>query len=293
MFTNSTIVNVIIPMIQNKAELREYIAQFANSNSNVGTFEYHAAKFIRFLDTGNPEFSVFAADGNVKLPFVAFSSLAVATCPGRGACEVFCYSKKAWRYPAAFFKQLQNMLLLETHSGRAHILSALDALLARPKFANKTRVDFRLYVDGDFSNTADLAFWMGAISARPQLRAYGYSKSWQVFADYQSAGMQFPTNYTLNLSSGSSYAGNSELTYTMENLPITRGHFIAVPIVAAAREFSAPNGDYATKKYRDRVRSAFNAKAFVCPGKCGECTGAGHACGLPNMNVPIVIGIHR
>lgn len=66
---------------------------------------------------------VLAGDGNSKLPFLAYSELPMATCPGAGACGVYkkdastgtaasgwCYSFKAWRYPAAFARQFLNTL---------------------------------------------------------------------------------------------------------------------------------------------------------------------------------------
>lgn len=66
--------------------------------------------------------SVLMADGNSKLPFIAYSELPMATCPGAGECGVqmkdastgsvvgWCYSFKAWRYPDAFTRQFLNSL---------------------------------------------------------------------------------------------------------------------------------------------------------------------------------------
>lgn len=66
---------------------------------------------------------ILAGDGNQKLPFVSYSELPMATCPGAGACGVYkkdqqsgapasgwCYSFKAWRYPRAFARQFLNTL---------------------------------------------------------------------------------------------------------------------------------------------------------------------------------------
>lgn len=81
---------------------------------------------------------VLAGDGNSKLPFLAYSELPMSTCPGAGECGVYkrdastgtiasgwCYSFKAWRYPAAFARQFLNTLAatssrmfeIEKHSG--------------------------------------------------------------------------------------------------------------------------------------------------------------------------------
>jgi hypothetical protein len=293
MIKRSIILSVIVPMVQaNDIEgLRAFFAMDANPAADRGTYEYHANKFVRFLDTGKLEFSIFAESGNIKLPFLAFSSLAVATCPGMGSCADYCYSMRAWRYPAAMFRQIQNTLLLANESGRDMIRAEFARILNKRKFAEKDRVDFRLYVDGDFSNESDMGFWFDLIRDNPKVAAYGYSKSWGVFRAYQNAGNTFPSNYVLNLSSGSAYEGDAEITRYMESLPVTRGHFVAVPI-KTDRKYSAPKGEYREPGYRAAVREAFQEKAFVCPGQCGTCTGKGHACGISSIGVPIVIGIH-
>ena len=66
-----------------------------------GTWAYFAKRFIAWLDAGTPEdtpFSVWSLEGNVKLPFAAFSAAPIVTCPGAGACALdgWCYSLKAW-----------------------------------------------------------------------------------------------------------------------------------------------------------------------------------------------------
>ena len=66
-------------------------------------------KFEEFLYTGIPQFKIFTK-GNGKLPFYSFSSLPGVTCPGAGDCLKFCYSFRSWRYPAAFFRQIQNTI---------------------------------------------------------------------------------------------------------------------------------------------------------------------------------------
>lgn len=136
------------------------------------------AKLRTVFEDNGAVFSVFALGGNSKLPFVAFSTLPGVTCPGAGACLDFCYSYRAWRYPAAFARQAQNAYLLR-----------FNAAAVRERFETiaTTRpdgFDFRLYVDGDFSSAADLEFWMDTIRANPAARAYGYSKSFTLFLQY-------------------------------------------------------------------------------------------------------------
>lgn len=116
---------------------------------------------------------------------------------------------------------------------------------------------FRLFVDGDVGKVDCLLEWMEAIRAmseegadlaaervsKPQtrpVRAYGYSKCWPEFvaADkhYRRTGGAWPSNYALNLSSGSIYHGGSKTSAAgsvreaVEGLPITRGYFEAIPL---------------------------------------------------------------
>jgi len=70
------------------------------------------AKLEHTFKTLDPNYSVFSLNGNSKLPFVSFSSLPGVTCPGAGECLDFCYSFRAWRYPAAFMRQAQNAYLM-------------------------------------------------------------------------------------------------------------------------------------------------------------------------------------
>jgi hypothetical protein len=247
-----------------------------------GDWRKMAEKFSAYLKDGNPRFGIFQRNGNIKLPFAKFSSLPGVTCPGAGACLTFCYSFKAWRYPAAFFVQCQNTLLLRSETGRGQIASAFSAL--------KEGCRFRLYVDGDFDRLETLRFWFELISSRPDIRAYGYSKSWEIFLSYRDAGGAFPANYKLNLSSGSIYSPNSGIARAVAGLPCVRGNFIAAAI---AKENDAPIGAR-TLAYNRAVRESVGKRVFVCPGLCGSCTSNGPACGLDNFNgIDIAIGIHR
>ena len=235
------------------------------------------------------------AKGNGKLPFFAFSSLAGIDCPQAGAClyadgneengpiSGFCYSFKCWRYPSAFFRQLINSIRLRTKEGRDEIVAAWMDL---PKGAT-----VRLYVDGDFASPEILAFWMRLCFARPDLKVYGYSKSWSLLLAYAESGARFPSNYLLNLSSGGS--GTDAEKDAVSRLPIARGEFVAVATLqdhgkAYQSRRNAGFGEYA----RD-VREQAGRRVFVCSGKCGDCTPSGHACGSEKFRgVPIAIGIH-
>ena len=111
----------------------------------------------------------------------------IYTCPGAGPCVAFCYSLKAWQYPAALARQLQNTLLVKF---APEVIEA--AFMALPQGTT-----FRLYVDGDFDSSTTVDFWFRVIAQRPDVNVYGYSKSWDLLN-----GRTFPANYWLNLSSG-------------------------------------------------------------------------------------------
>ena len=235
------------------------------------------------------------AIGNSKLPFLSWSTLPGVNCPGAGSCWLggsgFCYSIKAWRYPSAFARQLQNTILESGHFGRAVILQHLDKQLTRPKFKNMDRVTLRLYVDGDFATLDLLKFWMNAIKARPQLEVYGYSKSLHLFKELAETGFEFPSNYTLNGSGGSVYQ-NTPTAAHVAQLSIFRGEFVAVPVQKST--LKAWREGTMNKAQTHEIRSQFKEKVFICPGKCGTCTKQGHACGNKDtfQGVKIVIPAH-
>ena len=242
-------------------------------------------KFETFLKTGVPQFTIYTK-GNGKLPFHSFSTLpGEQFCPGAGDCLEFCYSFKAWRYPAAFFRQVQNTILLKSPSGRAYLEYA---------FSKIPDHDFRLYVDGDFDSLETMKFWFDLLTTRPGIRAYGYSKSWQIFLAYNRL-YTFPENYTLNSSSGSKFANSKAIHEKLQALPVYRGNYIAIPSDSKMPNVIENKSEWVewAKELRQRAKLFGIQNAWICPGKCGNCTPRGHACGNKKFkNVDIVIGIH-
>lgn len=234
-------------------------------------------KLRSVIASGIPVYSIFAMDGNEKLPFISFSSLPGVTCPGAGECLKFCYSFKAWRYPASFMRQAQNAFLMRFN--RDAITNALSDIVAKMPQG----FDMRLYVDGDFSSVSDVTYWFELLNQNPTIRAYGYSKSFDAVLAYAGA---WPTNYQLNISGG--HNANDATVNRVKALPITRGEFIAVSI---GRKINSK--DHGTPSVNRALRETFKIKAFTCPGKCGSCTGKGHACGMPSLKgLPIIIAMH-
>jgi len=243
-----------------------------------GTWAYFANKTLAYLDNKAPSpFQIWNLKGNIKLPFAAFSTLPQVTCGGAGDCLKWCYSFKSWRYPAPYFRQLINTLLMATAAGR-QVISSATAKLPQD-------IAIRLYVDGDFADVSQVDFWMDEIRKRPDLAVYGYSKSWRELLAYDGA---WPTNYLLNLSNG----GNAEhLRDAVAKLPIARGDFLTVDIDSKLA------GKYDDKAYKAAVRASAKKagidKAFICAGKCGACTKTGHFCGRSDTRgVAVVIGVH-
>lgn len=274
---------------QNLSELENtLVSMYPPSSYKKGTWGYFAQNMIAFLRDGKPRFTIFAK-GNGKLPFSAFSVLPLVSCPGAGACKKWCYSLKAWRYPAAFFRQLQNLILLFTTEGRAVISEAWNGL------ASGAQV--RLYVDGDIHSLEVLEYWQGLCRSRPDLAVYGYSKSWGIFARYTG---EWAKNYTLNLSSGSKYINSPAAKAQVSALPIVRGEFVALTIETKAPKRDTKTGAVdpeAWRKHRLEVieagKLAGHGKVFVCPGLCGFCANGKHACGNRAFDgITIAIGIH-
>ena len=257
------------------------------SISKSGTWENVVNKLVMLVDelVVRPAFSIFDENGNIKLPFAAFSSMAIIDCAGYGECGKWCYSKTAWRYPNAWGRQVANSILLRTDAGRKLIADAFSKL--------KSPI-LRLYVDGDFYSKENLQFWMDLIKTRPDLDVYGYSKSWVEFIALKLSGYTFPSNYMLNLSSGSRH--DSTLREIMMQLPITRGEFIAVNVASRHMKSKAYQSKHNAghAEYAKDVRLSAGKRVFVCAGKCGDCLPDGtHACGSSRMKgVTIAIGVH-
>jgi hypothetical protein len=252
-------------------------------------FEAFHVELSRGLVSKKTARSIFARNGNKKLPFLAFSSLPASDCPGAGSCLSFCYSFKAWRNVRPFFRQLRNSLLVR--HARESITAELDRILALPRMQALEKVEFRLYADGDFYSADCVKYWQDVLRERPLLSAYGYSKSWQELLSFHDNGGKWAANYRLNLSSGSRWENLGPMRARMASLPVTRGEFVAVAL-AGNRPRSV---DYSSAEYRQGVKSAAHSagipRYFICPGKCGSCTPQGHFCGS-NHKTPVLIGIH-
>ena len=116
-------------------------------------------------------------------------------------------------------------------------------------------VFFRLFVDGDIGQPDGIWSWMEEIKlmgsrqfiadaasitgskekrmdprTMAPVQTYGYSKCWMEFValDRKFRGYSWPENYTVNMSSASTYDGDPVIEPAMRNLPISRGRFNAI-----------------------------------------------------------------
>ena len=140
-----------------------------------------------------------------------------------------------------------------------------------------------------------MRFYWQLLEMRPDVRVYGYSKSWALFLAYAKTGQAFPANYKLNLSSGSKYG--EAIKRQMLDLSIVRGEFVAVDMSQSDMHKAPDKRDNPAlwAVWAKAVRQAYGeGKAFVCPGKCYDCLPEGeHACGSDKFqDIPVVIGIH-
>ena len=225
--------------------------------------------------------TIYARNGNKKLPFLSFSSLPFFDCPGKGDCANWCYSPKGWRNVHPFFRQLRNSILVRHRFDI--VRGEMERLLALKSYRKGDLVPFRLYVDGDFPSSEVLADWMELIKANKQLRAYGYSKSWELLIAHKA---QWPANYLVNLSGGSKYHANSGIARAVKSLPCVRGEFLAVGKKAKGIEYNTP--EYRAQA-REHIKAQGIGRSFVCPGTCGDCTPQGHFCGSSNKAAVVIL----
>jgi hypothetical protein len=275
--------------------IEDMVARFPGRGPHVsGSWEWMLARIADAIDNGTDAFTLISMDGNTKLPFASWSCLPVVTCPGMGACGKFCYSLRAWRNPSAYGRQLWATIVLRFY--RRRIIDAWKALPAG--------IVVRLYVDGDFDSAETLRFWFNLIAQRPDLRVYGYSKSWHLLIDWHRAGHTFPANYYVNVSSGSKYDNDPAMRQAMLDLPVARGEFIVVKVKGEGTLWPKGFQRYQSKAYHEAVYAEakrLGIKGVSCGGDCGACGNGTHWCGAiqPNgtvkqslIGLPILIGAH-
>jgi hypothetical protein len=123
----------------------------------------------------------------------------VDTCPGAGACKVYCYAKKGgyvqWKASSMSQTRLLNFLLNDPQGFKAKLESELSA--AKSKFGKKgTKVVVRWHDAGDFFSPeyVDLAY--SVAKDFPDVDFYAYTKMAGVALGNK------PNNFKMNFSMG-------------------------------------------------------------------------------------------
>lgn len=238
--------------------------------------------------------SCLAKEGNVKLPFAAYSEMPIVTCPGAGGvikfsnmglpdaamgaavptgadvrgCASFCYSLKAFGKPSCVARQLVLTLGAAVDPVlHAQTVTSEMAKLAKKK--NKPVKILRLFVDGDFRSEAAIVAWMdhcvrplGALG----VTVYGYSKSWEHLYNVHRANgaAWWPTNYVMNISSGSRFASDPTWQARIRELPVARGGFLAIDPIQRMlwKAMTKTHGEAVWQRYCNAVsRHAGNPRA--------------------------------
>jgi hypothetical protein len=229
-----------------------------------------------------------AEDGNVKLPFAAYSEMPVVTCPGAGGvaakfaqlggsalgaanasqgvdingCASFCYSLKALRNPTVCYR-LYTLTLGMSVDPTLHVATVVDRMLKLN--AKKGVKIMRLFVDGDFRSAAAIETWMEGVRAlgAKGITVYGYSKSWPEFLSVheKNGASYWPTNYVLNISSGSRYYRDPAMLAKMRALPIARGEYIAIDPMERLlwKAMTKVRGEKVWAAYTKRVAAVANS----------------------------------
>jgi hypothetical protein len=123
----------------------------------------------------------------------------VDTCPGAGACKVYCYAKKGgyvqWKASSLSQTRQLNFLLNDPEGYKAKLKSELSA--AEKKFGKKgTKVVVRWHDAGDFFSPDYLNLAYSIARDFPNIDFYAYTKVASV------ASGDKPSNFKMNFSAG-------------------------------------------------------------------------------------------
>jgi len=237
------------------------------------------------------KFPVFKS-GNNKHKFMNYSTIPVVNCPGAGACATsFCYSLTSLRFPKAGLSWLQNQILEDNYFELIELeLEKHLNTKYKKHLKNNTKINFRLYNDGDFSSLNNMVLWFNLLKKYSILKTYGYSKSLHFIKELTLMEYEFPKNYKFNISSGSKYEYLKNDKVLLNN-PCYRGNFISFNLDGRRVKTTER-----TQQQNFKIYDAFKKegkKVFICPGVCDTCIPSGHACNSDKYkNVNIVIPIH-
>jgi len=134
----------------------------------------------------------------------------VDTCPGAGACKVYCYAKKGgyvqWKASSLSQTRQLNFLLNDPSGYKAKLESELSA--AESKFGKKgTKVVVRWHDAGDFFSPDYLGLAYSVANDFPNVDFYAYTKMAGV------AQGNKPSNFKMNFSAGADVSQEKQVNF--------------------------------------------------------------------------------
>ena len=150
----------------------------------------------------------------------------ITTCPGAGACQLFCYARKGGyvMFPASSMSAAQALnFLVNNPSGYTDKVNAEIAALKTKTDKHNIQLVVRWHDAGDFFSKEYLDLAYGVARNNPDVQFYAYTK----MGDVATAGG--PPNFTMNFSSGSKRGEEKkvEIHRAQTNAPVKQG--VTVP----------------------------------------------------------------
>lgn len=137
----------------------------------------------------------------------------VNTCPGAGACKVYCYAKKGgyvqWKASSMSQTRLLNFLLNDPQGFEAQLSKEIGAQEAKWKGKN-VKIVIRWHDAGDFFSDPYLKLAYSVASAHPEVEFYAYTK----MADVAKGDK--PKNFIINFSMGALPSQEKQISRSTE-----------------------------------------------------------------------------
>jgi hypothetical protein len=151
----------------------------------------------------------------------------ITTCPGAGACQLFCYARKGGyvMFPASSMSAAQalNFLVNDPEGYTARVNQEIKTVKAK---ADKAGIQLvvRWHDAGDFFSKEYLDLAYGVAKSNPDVQFYAYTKMGDV------ATGAAPANFTMNFSSGSKRGEEKKVEfYKQQNPGATVKQGVTVP----------------------------------------------------------------
>jgi hypothetical protein len=151
----------------------------------------------------------------------------ITTCPGAGACQLFCYARKGGyvMFPASSMSAAQalNFLVNDPEGYTARVNQEIKTIKAKTDKAGVQLV-VRWHDAGDFFSKEYLDLAYGVAKSNPDVQFYAYTKMGDV------ATGAAPANFTMNFSSGSKRGEEKKVEfYKQQNPGATVKQGVTVP----------------------------------------------------------------